>query len=79
VKETKKAYYAAFGKHLEQLMKLHDTDAPTVAALGKIEPEQGYRVISAEHAASLGQIISIAKGLGVKAKGLFGFAFDLGE
>lgn len=79
MKETKKAYYAAFGKHLEELIKLHDTDAPTVAALGKIEPKQVYRVINAEHAASLGTIISIAKGLGVKPKALFDFDFDLGE
>lgn len=79
MKETKKAYYAAFGKHLEQLMKERDRDALTVAALGKIEPKQVYRVINAEHAASLGTIISIAKGLGVEPKLLFDFKFDLSK
>jgi len=38
-----------------------------------------YRVINAEHAASPGAIIAIAKGLGVEPKVLFDFKFDLGQ
>lgn len=61
------------------LMKQHNTDAPTVAALGKIEPKQVYRVLNAEHAVSLGTIVSIAKGIGIEPKVLFDFKFDFGE
>mgnify|MGYP004704524977 CR=1 FL=1 len=43
----------------------------------KIELKQVYRVLNGEHGASLGTIISIAKGLDIEPKELFDFKFDL--
>ena len=51
----------------------------TVASLGKLEPKQVYRVLNGEHAASMGTIIAIAKGLEIHPKELFDFDFDLGK
>lgn len=76
VKEQNKAYFIAFGKHLEQMMQEREIDAQTVAAHGKIEPKQVYRVLNAEHGASLGTILSIARGMGVHPKELFDFDFE---
>jgi transcriptional regulator with XRE-family HTH domain len=77
VKEVKKEYYIAFGENLKVLLKKHHKDVATVAALGNIESKQVYRVLKGEHAASLGTIIAIAKGLGVHPKELFDFPFPL--
>ncbi|ESU28523.1 hypothetical protein FLJC2902T_18950 [Flavobacterium limnosediminis JC2902] len=49
----------------------------TVASIGKIEPKQVYRVLNGDHGASLGTIISIAKGLDIQPKELFDFEFNL--
>ncbi|WP_300100037.1 hypothetical protein [Flavobacterium sp.] len=49
----------------------------TVASIGKIEPKGVYRVLNGEHGASLGTIISLAKGLEIEPKELFDFEFFL--
>ncbi|KVV16418.1 hypothetical protein AP058_00034 [Flavobacterium sp. TAB 87] len=49
----------------------------TVASVGKIEPKQVYRVLNGEHGASLGTIISLAKGLDIEPAELFSFNFDM--
>ena len=77
--ENKKAYYLRFGEHLKALIKKNNTDAQSVAALGKIESKQVYRVLNGEHGASLGNIIAIARGLGVHPKKLFDFDFVFEE
>lgn len=79
MKEIRKSYYIEFGKNLQTLLVLHNRDVMTVASIGKIEPKQVYRVLNGEHGASMGTIISIAKGLGIPPKSLFDFEFDLSE
>lgn len=75
VKEQNKKYLLAFGLHLERLLQEQGKDVMTVASLGNIEPKQVYRVLRGEHAASLGTILAIAKGLAVHPKVLFDFDF----
>ncbi|MCL9809859.1 helix-turn-helix transcriptional regulator [Flavobacterium luminosum] len=77
VKDIRKAYYIKFGEHLQKLLIKHQKDVMTVASIGKIEPKQVYRVLNGEHGASMGTIISIAKGLEIHPKELFDFQFDL--
>lgn len=77
MKEIRKKYYLEFGKNLQRVMDDNKKDVMTVASLGKIELKQVYRVLNGEHGASLGTIISIAKGLDIEPKELFDFKFDL--
>ena len=77
VKNIRKTYYIKFGEHLQTLLIKHQKDVMTVASIGKIEPKQVYRVLNGEHGASMGTIISIAKGLEIHPKELFDFQFDL--
>jgi len=77
VKELRKKYYLKFGENLQILLDRHKKDVMTVASIGKIEPKQVYRVLNGEHGASMGTIISIAKGLDIEPKELFDFNFDL--
>ncbi|WP_188220157.1 hypothetical protein [Flavobacterium pokkalii] len=77
MKEIRKKYYIAFGQNLQKLMDKYDKDVMTVASIGKIEPKGVYRVLNGEHGASLGTIISLAKGLEIEPKELFDFEFDL--
>lgn len=77
MKEIRKKYYIAFGQNLQKLMDNYNKDVMTVASIGKIEPKGVYRVLNGEHGASLGTIISIAKGLDIEPKELFDFKFDL--
>lgn len=77
VKEIRKQYYIKFGENLQRLLIKHQKDVMTVSSIGKIEPKQVYRVLNGEHGASMGTIISIAKGLDVHPKDLFDFEFDL--
>lgn len=77
MKEIRKKYFIAFGENLQKLLTTHNKDVMTIASIGKIEPKQVYRVLNGEHAASLGTIISIAKGLEISPKELFDFSFDL--
>ena len=76
MKELKKKYLIAFGHHLKHLLVKHNTDATTVASIGKLEPKQVYRVLNGEHAPSLGTIFAIAKGLNLPPKELFNFEFS---
>lgn len=77
MKEIRKKYYIAFGENLKALMDKHNKDVMTIASIGKIEPKGVYRVLNGEHGASLGTIISIAKGLDIEPQELFDFKFDL--
>lgn len=77
MKELRKKYYLKFGENLQILLDRHKKDVMTVASIGKIEPKQVYRVLNGEHGASMGTIISIAKGLDIEPKELFDFNFDL--
>ncbi len=77
MKEIRKTYYIKFGENLQILLTKYRKDVMTVASIGKIEPKQVYRVLKGEHGASLGTIMSIAKGLEVHPKELFDFEFDL--
>ncbi|SCY74009.1 hypothetical protein SAMN02927916_3123 [Flavobacterium anhuiense] len=79
MKEIREKYFVVFGKNLKKLLELHDKDVMTVASVGKIEPKQVYRVLKGEHGASMGTIISIAKGLDIPPKELFDFDFDLSD
>lgn len=77
MKDIRKKYYIAFGQNLNKLMEHYHKDVMTIASIGKIEPKGVYRVLNGEHGASLGTIISIAKGLEISPKELFDFKFDL--
>lgn len=77
MKEIRKKYYIAFGQNLQKLIENHNKDVMTVASIGKIEPKGVYRVLNGEHGASLGTIISLAKGLDIEPKELFDFEFVL--
>lgn len=77
MKDIRKKYYIAFGQNLNKLMEQYNKDVMTIASIGKIEPKGVYRVLNGEHGASLGTIISIAKGLEISPKELFDFKFDL--
>ena len=79
MKELRKKYYLKFGENLQVLLDKHQKDVMTVASIGKIEPKQVYRVLNGEHGASMGTIISIAKGLNIEPKELFDFKFDLDQ
>lgn len=79
MKEIRKKYFIAFGENLQKLIIHHNTDIMTIASIGKLEPKQVYRVLNGEHGASMGTIISIAKGLNISPKELFDFNFDLGK
>ncbi|MBK0368249.1 hypothetical protein [Flavobacterium agrisoli] len=74
--EIRKQYYVAFGENLHKIININNTDVMTIASIGKIEPKQVYRVLKGEHGASMGTIISIAKGLRISPKELFDFDFD---
>ena len=76
MKEIRKKYYVAFGMNLQKLLLANNKDVMTIASIGKIEPKQVYRVLNGEHGASMGTIISIAKGLEISPKELFDFDFD---
>lgn len=77
MKEIRKLYYIKFGENLQKLMDKHHKDVMTIASLGKIETKQVYRVLHGEHGATMGTVISLAKGLGITPKELFDFKFDL--
>lgn len=77
MKDLKKSYYIKFGENLQELMTQHGKDVLTIASIGKLESKQVYRVMNGEHGATMGTIISLAKGLGISPKELFDFEFDL--
>lgn len=65
----------AFGKRIKQLLDEKGMTPTDVAAQGNIEVKQVYRVINAEHNATLPLIASLAKGIGVHPKELFDFNY----
>lgn len=69
-------YLVAFGDNLKRLIEKKEMKPQDVAALGYIETKQVYRVINAEHSASISTIVSIARGLDLHPKQLFDFDFD---
>ena len=75
MKDRNQPYLDAFGKHLEELISSKGLSKEDVAYEGDIEPKQVYRVINAEHSATLTVIYSIAKGLKIHPKNLFDFEF----
>jgi len=75
VKVRNQEYLDAFGNHLDELIKAKGKTPEEVAALGNIETKQVYRVINAEHSATISITYAIAKGLGIHPKLLFEFDF----
>lgn len=61
---------------MKRLLSIKKKSVEDVAALGEIEPKQVYRVINAEHSATLSVIVAIAKGLEVHPKKLFDFEIE---
>jgi transcriptional regulator with XRE-family HTH domain len=79
VKIRNQAYLDAFGANLKKLIVLKKKTPEDVAAIGRIETKQVYRVINGEHSATLSVIVAIAKGLEIHPKKLLDFEFDFGE
>lgn len=76
MKVKNQPYLDAFGAHLKRLIDLKKKTPEEVAAIGMIETKQVYRVINAEHSATLSIIVAIAIGLEVHPKKLFDFDFE---
>ena len=70
------AYLRAFGRNLKKIIDAHRMTAEDVAAHGKIETKQVYRIINGEHSTGLSTLYSVAKGIGIKPRALFDFDFD---
>ena len=51
-------------------------NAEDVAAIGRLETKQVYRVIKGEHSTTLSVLYSIAKGLEIHPKKLFDFDYE---
>ncbi|HMT75657.1 MAG TPA: helix-turn-helix domain-containing protein [Chitinophagaceae bacterium] len=79
MKIRNQAYLDAFGANLKKLIVLKKKTPEDVAAIGRIETKQVYRVINGEHSATLSVIVAIAKGLEIHPKKLLDFEFDFGE
>lgn len=79
MKVRNQPYLDAFGANLKKLIDSKKKTPEEVAAIGRIETKQVYRVINGEHSATLSVIIAIAKGLEVHPKKLLDFEFDFGE
>lgn len=77
MKGKNEAFKIAFGRRVKQLIDQKGLVPQDVAANANIEVKQVYRVINAEHNATLALIESIAKGLDVHPRDLFDF--DLGQ
>jgi transcriptional regulator with XRE-family HTH domain len=73
MKGKNEALKIAFGRRVKQLIDQKGLVPQDVAANANIEVKQVYRVINAEHNATLALIGSIAKGLGVHPRDLFDF------
>jgi hypothetical protein len=79
VKVKDQAYLDAFGANLRKLIDSKKKTPEDVAAIGRIETKQVYRVINGEHSATLSMIVAISKGLEIHPKKLFDFEFDFGS
>lgn len=75
MKVRNQPYLDAFGKNLKKLMDAKGITPEDIAAAGRLETKQVYRVINGEHSATLSIIYAIAKGLEVHPKNLFNFDF----
>ena len=69
----------AFGKNLKKLLELKRKTPEDVAAIGRVETKQIYRVINGEHSTTLSVLVAIARGLEVHPKKLLDFEFDFDE
>ena len=76
MKVRNQKYLTAFGKNLKELIESKNKTPEEVAAIGRIETKQVYRVINGEHSTTLSIIYAIAKGLEVKPIELFGFEYN---
>lgn len=72
-------YLDAFGMNLKRMISEKKKTPEEVAAIGRIETKQVYRVINGEHSTTLSVLIAIAKGLEVHPKKLLDFEFDFEE
>lgn len=79
MKVRNQAYLDAFGANLKRLILAKKKTPEDVAAIGRIETKQVYRVMNGEHSATLSIIVAIAKGLEVHPKKLLDFEFDFDE
>jgi DNA-binding Xre family transcriptional regulator len=79
VKVRNQEYLNAFGVNLKKLIVAKKKTPEEVAAIGRIETKQVYRVMNGEHSTTLSVIAAIAKGLEVHPKKLLDFEFDFGE
>jgi len=75
VKIRNQKYLDAFGAHLAEILHEKGKTPEEVAAHGSIETKQVYRVLNAEHSATISVTYAIAKGLGVHPMTLFNFEF----
>ena len=75
MKVRNQEYLNAFGKHLAALLKAKGKTPEEVAVHGNIETKQVYRVLNAEHSATISITYAIARGLGVHPRELFNFEF----
>jgi len=79
VKIRDQKYLNAFGRNLKNLLDERGKTPEDVAAIGRIETKQVYRVINGEHSTTLSVLIAIAKGLDVHPKILLDFEFEFEE
>lgn len=68
-------YIIAFGKNLKKIIEDKGLTPEDVAAHGRLETKQVYRVINGEHSAGLHIVYSLAIGIGVKPNVLFDFEY----
>lgn len=76
MKVRNQPYLDAFGANLKKLIELKKKTPEDVAAIGRIETKQVYRIINGEHSATLSIIVAIAKGLEIHPKKLLEFEYD---
>ena len=76
MKVRNQKYLIAFGENLKKLINSKKVTPEYVATHGYIETKQIYRVLNAEHSATISIVYAIAKGLDIKPKELFDFEFD---
>lgn len=79
MKVRNQKYLDAFGANLKRLIVENKLTPEHVAAIGRIETKQVYRVINGEHSTTLSILIAIAKGLDMHPKNLLDFDFEFEE
>lgn len=73
LKNRNEQYLKLFGRNLKKLIKAKNLKPTDVAAFSGIESKQVYRILNGEQSASLSTLFSIAQGLEISMKDLFGF------